>query len=178
MICIYPFVAILAVVGLRFLATSLARIGAFRAYRGVLEPTAVMVLFLVALAVPTRTAIAHNIEWNRIDTGNIARLWIEANIAPNAHIARERQTPFVDPTRYRVTMESRLITRSVQDYRANGVEYLIVSSAQYDRFGPEHRQTLAYAKLFAICPLVKEFAPTEGRTIGPTIRILQVPAES
>jgi hypothetical protein len=54
---------------------------------------------------------------------------------------------------------------------------LIVSETVYRRFGPEHRQTRNYEKLFAICPLVKEFEPVEGENSGPTIRILRIPEE-
>ena len=108
----------------------------------------------------------------------MARLWVDAHIPPNTHFAIERQTAAIDPKRFRVTIEARLITRAVANYRSEGVQYLVTSSALYARFGPEHRQTKAYEKLFAICPLVKEFTAVDGRSIGPTIRILQVPAES
>jgi hypothetical protein len=53
---------------------------------------------------------------------------------------------------------------------------LIVTSTSYQRFGPEHRQTKNYERLFGRCALVKEFEPEPGRLFGPTIRILQVPA--
>ena len=71
-------------------------------------------------------------------------------------------------------MESRIINRSVKDYRAQGVDYLIVSEIVYKRYGPEHRQTKNYQKLFQICSLVKEFQPVEGKLEGPVIRILKI----
>ena len=63
------------------------------------------------------------------------------------------------------------------NYREEGAQFLVVSSQIYDRYGPEHRLTLAYQKLFEICPLVKEFSPVEGELQGPTIRVLRVPGE-
>ena len=72
-------------------------------------------------------------------------------------------------------MESRVINQSVEHYREAGVKYLIVSSTVYQRFGPENRQTKAYERLFKTCRLVKEFAPEPGKTMGPTIRILEIP---
>jgi hypothetical protein len=109
------------------------------------------------------------------DTGNIANQWIEANIPRDTSFGVERQTPVLDDERYRVTMESRVINQSVEHYREAGVQYLIVSSTVYQRFGAEHRQSRAYQRLFETCRLVKEFAPEPGKIIGPTIRILEIP---
>jgi len=81
----------------------------------------------------------------------------------------------LDRARYKITQEARLITRSVRSYRDEGVQYLVVSSMTFDRFDPEHNQTRSYQKLFALCPVVQEFAPIPGRRPGPTIRILRVP---
>ncbi len=72
-------------------------------------------------------------------------------------------------------MESRVINTAVEHYREAGVQYLIVSSTVYQRFGPEHRQSKAYQKLFETCRLIKEFAPVPGKIMGPTIRILEIP---
>jgi hypothetical protein len=125
--------------------------------------------------------IEMSIRWNRLatlpDTGTLAAQWIEAHYPPGTHFAVEFHTPVLDSERYRVTMESRIINRAVRDYRTQGVEYLIVSEMVYKRFGPEHRQTKNYQKLFRICPLVKEFEPVKGKLEGPAIRILQVPSD-
>ncbi|MFQ5791519.1 MAG: hypothetical protein ACE5JI_13690, partial [Acidobacteriota bacterium] len=110
-------------------------------------------------------------------TGTYARKWIEAHFPPGTHFAVERHTPVLDPKRYKITMESRVINRAVRDLRTEGVQYLVVSSTVYSRFSPEHRQSQNYEKLFRICPQVAEFKPVEGKLYGPTIRILSVPAE-
>ncbi len=50
-------------------------------------------------------------------------------------------------------MDSRVINQSVEHYREAGVQYLIVSSTVYRRFGPENRQSKAYQRLFETCRL-------------------------
>jgi hypothetical protein len=105
----------------------------------------------------------------------VAREWIDKTFPPGTRFAVEYFTPVLDPKRYGVVQESRLVNRSVRSYRDQGVQYLIVSSMAYDRFGPEHNQTKSYAKMFALCPKVAEFPPIEGQRVGPTIRILQMP---
>ena len=105
----------------------------------------------------------------------MAAEWIEARYPPGTHFAVERHTPVLDPDRYEITERKRAIDIGVAHHREAGVDYIIVSSTGYARFGKEHRQTKNYEKLFAICPLVREFKPEPGRIHGPTIRILQVP---
>jgi 4-amino-4-deoxy-L-arabinose transferase-like glycosyltransferase len=174
---VYPFYAVLAAYGitesLSFASGLLhRRFGAFSPWLERATLAAVLALVLWFPFSMTRL-------WNHLatlpDTGTIANQWIEANIPPESSIGVERQTPVLDGERYRVHMESRVINQSVEHYREAGVQYLIVSSTVYERFGPEHRQTKAYQRLFETCRLVKEFAPEEGKTIGPTIRILEVP---
>ena len=124
---------------------------------------------------PLRTAIRFNIEETRRDTGSYARDWIVAALPPGTHLAQERYTPVLDRSRYPITQEAKLVSRSLRSYRDQGVEYLIVSSLLYDRYGPDHELTRSYQKLFAICPLVAEFKPVPGQRPGPTIRVLRVP---
>jgi hypothetical protein len=109
------------------------------------------------------------------DTGTLASRWIDSHFPPDTAFGVERQTPVLDKNRYRIQMESRVINLSVDHWREAGISYLIVSSTVYSRFGPEHRQTKAYRRLFEVCPLVKEFHPEPGKLTGPTIRILQIP---
>jgi hypothetical protein len=130
---------------------------------------------VLLLGPPLRTAIRFNLEQTLPDTGRDAREWIERAIPAGAHLALERHTPVLDRARYRVTQEAKIPNRGVKSYREEGVEYLVVSSIAYDRFGPDHEQTKGYQKLFAICPLIAEFKPIPGQRSGPTIRVLRVP---
>jgi hypothetical protein len=82
---------------------------------------------------------------------------------------------FLEPGPPRPPETSRAINPSIEHYREAGVRYLIVSSTVYERLGPGHRQTRAYRRPFETCRLVKEFAPEPGKTMGPTIRILEIP---
>ena len=172
---IYPFLAVLAAYAT---AELLAWLGRTRLGRvRVAVPLAAAALLTLLVAPPLWTSVRFDVENTRRDTGTDAREWVERMIPAGTRFAVERFTPVLDRARYPVLQESRLVNRSVRSYRDDGVQYLIVSSMAYDRFGPEHNQTRSYQKLFALCPLVAEFPPLEGKTWGPTIRILRVPTE-
>jgi hypothetical protein len=176
LIPVYPFLAVLAAYAV---VEALAALRASRlGQRRMLVPAVASVVLVVLLAPPLRTAVRYDVEVTRPDTGNVAREWIERSFPPGTKFAVEYFTPVLDPKRFGIIQESRLVNRSLRSYRDEGVQYLIVSSMAYDRFGPEHNQTKSYAKLFALCPVVKEFMPVEGHVVGPTIRVLQVPGEA
>lgn len=142
-----------------------------------LEPYAVAALFALTIASPLARTMEHNAELNLPDTGNVARAWIETAFPPGTHFAVERFAPVPDRRRFAVTLEGRIVGKSLGEYRELGVEYLVLSSMVYERFGPGQRTARAYDELFATCPLVKEFRPVEGTLSGPTIRLVSVPAE-
>jgi len=169
---VFPFLAVLAAYAVQELVSWLRP-------RWPCSPTvaplATAALLTALLGPPLLAAVRYDIESTRRDTGSFAREWIERTVPAGTRFALERFTPVLDRSRYPVTQEARLITRSVRSYRDEGVQYLVVSSLAYDRYGPEHNQSRSYQKLFAICPLVAEFAPIPGQRPGPTIRILRVP---
>jgi hypothetical protein len=180
LIPVYPFLAILAAYAIHELTSLLAnllekRVTFLSPLRA--EPVVVTGLLVATLWFPVNMTFRHNRLATRLDTGAYANAWIETHFPPGTHFAVERHTPVLDRNRYQVTMESRIINRAVRDFRAQGVEYLIVSSTVYERYSPAHRQTQNYQKLFRICPQVAEFGPEEGRLMGPTMRILRVPPE-
>jgi 4-amino-4-deoxy-L-arabinose transferase-like glycosyltransferase len=170
---VYPFLAVLAAYATVELLGWLQRTRLGR--RRVVVAVAGAVLLGLLIAPPLWTSVRFDVESTRPDTGNAAREWIDRTFPPGTHFAVERFTPVLDTTRYSVVQEPRLVNRSLRSYRDDGVQYLIVSSMAYDRYGPEHNQTRSYQKLFALCPLVAEFPPIPGQRIGPTIRILKVP---
>jgi 4-amino-4-deoxy-L-arabinose transferase-like glycosyltransferase len=178
LIPVYPFLAILAAYAIVEVASAVARMLLSRtrmARPKAAEAFGVGLLFILTMWFPVEMSI----RWNRLatlpDTGSLAAQWIEAHYPPGTHFGVERHTPVLDPERYKITMESRVINRAVEHFREEGVEFLIVSEMIYRRYGPEHRQTKNYQKLFKICPLVKEFVPVEGKLEGPVIRILKIP---
>ncbi len=176
LITIYPFLALLAAhfldEGLRFVG-SLKWGARYARYR----LAAVGVVLALMMWQPLGTTIRFNERLTLPDTGNLAREWLNGAFPPRTHFAVERHAPVPDRRKYDITMEARIVRKAVRDYRELGVDYLIVSSQVYERFGPEHRTTKAYDKLFQICPLVKEFQPVEGKLQGPTIRVLRIPTE-
>jgi hypothetical protein len=173
LIPVYPFLAVLAAYAAVEL---LGWIGGTRLGRRRLAVPGLAVGLVALLIVPPlRTAIAFDQTVTRRDTGSIAREWIDRALPAGTHLALERFTPVLDGARYKLTLEPRLINRSVQSYRDDGVQYLVVSSLAYDRFPPEHNQTRSYQKLFALCPMVAEFPGIPGQRPGPTIRVLRVP---
>ena len=178
LIPVYPFLAILAAYALGEASALAGRVlQSFSRFThtAAVERFGFGVLLVVTLWFPVNMTLL----WNRLatlpDTGSVAAQWIEAHYPPGTHFAVERHTPVLDPERYKITMEARIINRSVKDYRSDGVQYLIVTDIIYKRYGPEHRQTKNYQKLFKICALVKEFQPVDGKLEGPVIRILRVP---
>ncbi len=176
LIAVYPFVAILAGYALYellawiFQRSELKRFLAF-------EPVAAVLLLVVLIWSPLRTSIRFNTELTLPDTGNVAREWIDGAFPPGTSFAVERHAPVPNRKKYKVMQEVRIIQRALRSYRELGVGYFVVSSQVYERFGPEHRLSKAYDRLFQACPLVREFGPLEGEVEGPTIRILKMPPE-
>lgn len=174
---VYPFFAVLAGLGIVGIVERTASLLESRARlpRPWLERLALALVLVAVLWFPVRVSRLHNRLAMLPDTGNLAADWIEANFPARTVFALERQTPAIDAERFRIVRESRVINQSLDHLREAGVQYLIVSSTVYNRFGPEHRQSQRYQRLFEACPLVKEFRPERGRIGGPTIRILRVP---
>ena len=176
LIPVYPFLAVVAAYAVVELIEWLGRSPLARK-RFVVPALAALVLSLVIVP-PLRTAIRFDIEATRPDTGTFAREWIDKTFPPGTKFAVERFTPVLDPKRYQIVQESRLVNRSVRSYRDEGVQYLIVSSMAYTRYAAEHNQTKSYVKLMAICPAVATFDPIPNQLVGPTIKILRVPPAS
>jgi hypothetical protein len=173
LIPVYPFLAVLAAYAVVELIEWLGRSPLGR--RRFLVPALAAAVLLLVLVPPLRTAIRFDIEATRPDTGTFAREWIDKTFPPGTKFAVERFTPVLDPKRYQIVQESRLVNRSVRSYRDEGVQFLIVSSMAYTRYAPEHNQTRSYVKLMAICPVVATFDPIPNKLVGPTIKILRVP---
>ncbi len=176
LIPVYPFIAILAAYAIHQLASASDNLLQDKIKLSA-QPILLTGLLVATFWFPIDMSLQHNRAVNMLDTGTHAARWIEEEFPPGTRFAVERSTVVLDDDRYQITNEARIINRAVRDYRADGVEYLIVSSIQYQRYGPDHRQTQNYQKLFNICPQVAEFKPEDGKLVGPTLRILRVPPE-
>jgi hypothetical protein len=172
---VFPFLAVLAAYAAVELVTWVA--GTRAARRRFVVPVMTVAVVAALMVPPLRMAIAFDRAVTRTDTGTIAREWIDRTLPPGTHLALELFTPVLDGARYKLTLEPKLINRSLQSYRDDGVQYLVVSSLAYDRFPADHNQTRSYQKIFALCPLVAEIPGIPGQRPGPTIRVLQVPAK-
>ncbi|MEE9263787.1 MAG: glycosyltransferase family 39 protein, partial [Vicinamibacteria bacterium] len=151
MIPVYPFLAILAAYAIREAAAAAA--GWIHNHSKVSfwarsEPFATAGALILVMWFPLQTSVRHNMEVTLPDAGNVAREWINETFEPGTHFAVERHAPVPDRKRFQVTQEARIIRRSVGDYREQGVQYFVVSSMVYERYGPEHRLSHAYQKLF------------------------------
>jgi uncharacterized membrane protein len=174
LIAVYPFLAILAAYAVHEL---LAWVFSHRPAKRYLtfEPFAAVAMLIVLVWAPLKTSILYNTRLTLPDTGNVARAWLDGAFPPGTHFVVERHAPVPDRKKYKVMQEARIIRKALRSYRELGVEYVVVSSQVYERFGPEHRISKAYERVFGACPLVKEFEPVEGELQGPTIRVLKVP---
>jgi hypothetical protein len=173
LIAFFPFLAITAAYAVNeIVEVALRSRGRYPAY----APLACAAFVGVLAFSPLLESRAHNERLNVPDAGNLAREWIDATFPPGTAFAVERHAPVPDRRKFRVQIEARIVGKPLSDYSQLGVQYLVLSSMVYERFGPNHRITKAYQELFRLSRLVKEFGPIEGKLQGPTIRVLAVPA--
>jgi len=125
----------------------------------------VAALMCVLFAVPLLQTVKAAIQLTSIDGRETARVWIEQNLPPGAHIALEAYAPYVDPQRYAVQGIQRLIDRTPSWYVENGVEYLVFSEGMYGRFFQEPDRYAAevsqYAELLRASQLIQEFTDAD-----------------
>lgn len=92
---------------------------------------------LVALSV-TYSGVAMvettNALLERVESRELARVWIAENIPPGSRVAIEAYAPYMDPKRYDVQSHLVLSERTPEWYATNGVEYLVFSQGSYGRF--------------------------------------------
>jgi 4-amino-4-deoxy-L-arabinose transferase-like glycosyltransferase len=175
LIPVFPFLAIAAAYAANEIVGAVLR-RRFASGLTAVETLACAGLVAVMGFSPLLSTRAHNERLNLPDAGNVAREWIDATFPPGTAFAVERHAPVPDRSKFPVFIEARIAGKSLSDYRELGVQYLVVSSMVYERFGPNHRITRAYEELFRSCTFVKEFRPVEGKLQGPTIRVLGIPA--
>ena len=151
MIPVYPVMMVLTAGGIEALASRLAgRVGAARTQRDpadrALSPThspaeekpantAVWAIVVVAAALPAWQAIASTGLVARRDTRLEARDWIIANLAAGTHLGREYYAPFFHTADgFPISQPFSLTDHPLETYCAEGVEYLVLSSLNADRY--------------------------------------------
>jgi len=137
-----------------------------------------------ALWAPGRDSLAHVRQVTLPDTRVAAMGWAGAHLPPGARVLREPHTPTLEllllGNRPRLAVTA--LEWSLADAppaQVAAADYLVVSSAMYDRFLADPLRYAAeaafYRRIFARYPLIAAFAPEPGRTTGPTIRIFRRP---
>jgi len=188
-----PIIPLLIVLAMRF---AVDLVGLRPRARRVVMPLAVAVL-LVAFVVPLAASVEFDRELGGPDMRVAAKEWIEANVPPGASIAVETHGPplvraeaaadyraaGIDAVAYRVTRLELPApatpdgSRDLAALRAQGVEYVVVSGAVFERVlaAAEVYPVAAefYRRLDADTELVKEFRPGPGER-GPVLKVYRI----
>lgn len=147
-----------------------------------LEPArrdAVLAIGVAALvAWPAGRAVRLDILMSRPSTQVQAREWIRRNVPAGASVAQDFYAAPIDDLGYRLATSFSLSYKgTVEDYRRQGVEYLVTCSLIYKRFYAEPdrypAQVAFYESLAKGEELAQEFAPSAFRG-GPTLRIYRL----
>lgn len=133
---------------------------------------------LAAAGQPAYQLVLMDIRQSNPSTRVLARQWIIDNVPPQSKIAFEWYTAPLSGTDFLATEWIALAyDRELNDYLVEGYQYLVVSSAIYNRFfnEPERYEHEAnfYQTLFEHEELVKRFKPTKTRG-GPEIQIYRL----
>jgi hypothetical protein len=144
--------------------------------RASMMPQLAVVLAAVAVAAwPGHQVVLQDIRHSRDSTRILAREWILENIPAGSRLAEEWYTaPSLGGSQLDVYTTRYLDERSLDEYRQEGYQYLVVSSSVYGRYFAEPErspETVAfYRELFAEANLLQRFVPSSTRG-GPEIRI-------
>lgn len=139
----------------------------------------ILVAVVLLAAWPAYQVILHDIRDSKPGTRVVAREWMIENIPAGSRIILEPYTPPLRGTDFDFTENILSLARlgTVDGFRDEGYDYMVVSDETYQRFYNEpdrYAEYIAfYEELFAEGELIQEFRPslTLG---GPTIRIYRL----
>lgn len=147
----------------------------------VARQTLIAGLALAALLPPAMNAVGFARRISRPSTQSLAYAWILAHIPSGARIVVEGQAIWLPGDRYRVTHVRRLIDKPLEQYAAEGHEYLILSSEVYGgllaRPQQHPQESAAYRHLLTSVEPLAVFSETPERP-GPELRILRAPTRA
>ncbi len=141
-------------------------------------------LLIATLVGPTALAREETRKLNLPDSRWVSLRWIVDNIPDGAHLAREHYTPPIEHHGRRKGFEVThlgyyFLSRPRAMERLDGVDYVILSSGDFQRFfdNPElyADEAGAYQRFFDSNTLVKEFVPDNTTLGGPHILIYSLP---
>ncbi len=172
---IIPMLPVLALL----VAYAIAEVAGWLAGRlraSMVVPQLAVVLAAVAVAAwPGYQVVLQDIRHASDSTRILAREWILENIPAGSRLVEEWYTaPSLGGSQLDVSTTPYIDERSLDEYRQEGYQYLVVSSSNYDRHFTEPErfpETVAfYRELFAEANLLQRFVPSSTRG-GPEIRI-------
>ena len=133
-------------------------------------------LTIAALLPPTIISVRTNREMARVSTADLAYSWMMQNIPAGSDVVLEQRGILLPPS-YRSRNVPGLRVKSYEEWRAEGIDYLIASSGAFgpifaapQRYPDEYAQ---YMRIFTQCREVARFAPSAS-TPGPELRVLKV----
>ena len=133
-------------------------------------------LTIAALLPPTLMAIRGDREMARAGTVDLAYSWIVQNIPPGSYVVLERRE-FLLPTQFRTRYVSQLRPKTYEQWRTEGADYLVASSAAYGSVfsAPEKypREYDEYMRIFTQSREIQTIAPST-EVPGPQFRIFKV----
>jgi len=147
-----------------------------------LARTGVMVAVVaVFVAWPTFDAVMHDIREANRSTRVLAREWMIDNLPADSRIVEEWYTAPLVGTDFDVTQHPSLVAGGgVDQYRRNGVEIIVASSWNYDRYYREAERysgaVAFYNSLFDEGNLLKAFIPSDTRG-EPVIRVYSIQSQ-
>lgn len=136
-------------------------------------------LTAAALAHPAYASIRFDRLIGRPDTTRIAYEWIRQNIPPGSFVVVESRKLLLPPP-FRSENIPQLRARTYEDYRKQGVNYLVASSQSYGPYLTEPQRHPAeyaeYMRIFEQSREVARFTPSsDGLQLpGPELRIYRV----
>lgn len=135
--------------------------GARRRWR----PLPAALLAVGLLAPPALGTITDARRLGPADPRELARTWIERNVAPGSRVAIESYAPYVDGGRYRLQAFNRLIEHPPAWYRDQGFDVVVAGKGMYGRFYADPAryaaEVAAYDRLFAELPEAARFTGAE-----------------
>ena len=173
MLPLYPALMVMAAGGFELMIRRLsARI------RPVALATQAAAMLVVVALPPAERAVTSTEALARRDTRLVARDWIVANLPAGTHLAREHYAPFFHSSDgFRVSQPFSLTEHPLATYCAEGVEYLLLSSLNRQRYFEDEDERFArertwYAELESRTRVIERFEGREDLDLHhPTIEV-------
>jgi hypothetical protein len=171
---ILPTLAILASLGLIYIVDWGVRWTA----KPFVRPAILWLLVFLLLASPLYRSIILGVERTLPDTRLVAREWIHEHIPDGSKIATEWYSAPLDTDRYPIENRFTLTRKPIGDYCLEDFDYLVTSSAIYDRYLQEPKRYKSrlekYDALWQNVSLVYEVAPISWQIVGPSISVFEL----